>query len=61
MRPIRWKERSSSHWVLVAPDGEIIDEIKKNDDHMFILKSTSKKYIDIKSAKNARTTANQPT
>ena len=61
MRPIRWKERSSSHWVLVAPDGEIIDEIKKNDDHMFMLKSTSKKYIDIKSAKNARTTANQPT
>ena len=61
MRPIRWKERSSSHWVLVAPDGEIVDEIKKNDDHMFILKSTSKKYIDIKSAKNARTTANQPT
>lgn len=61
MKPMRWKERSSSHWVLVAPDGEIVDEIKKNDDHMFILKSTSKKYIDIKSAKNARTTANQPT
>ena len=61
MKSTRWKERSSSHWVLVAPDGEIIDEIKKNDDHMFILKSTSKKYIDIKSAKNARTTANQPT
>ena len=61
MRPIRWKERSSSHWVLVAPDGEIIDEIKKNDDHMFILKSTSKKYIDIKKAKNARITATQPT
>lgn len=49
------------HWVLIAPDGEIVDEIKKNDDHMFILKSSNKKYIDIKSAKNARTTANQPT
>jgi hypothetical protein len=61
MKPMRWKERSSVHWVLIAPDGEIVDEIKKNDDHMFILKSSNKKYIDIKSAKNARTTANQPT
>ena len=58
---MKWKERSESHWVLIAPDGEIVDEIRRNDDYFFVLKSTGKKYIDIKKAKNARITATKPT
>lgn len=54
---MKWKERSETHYVLVAPDGEIVDEIKRDDDYFFVLKSTGKKYIDIRSAKNARATA----
>lgn len=57
---MKWKARSESHWVLIAPDGEIVDEIRRDDDYFFILKSTGKKYIDIKSAQNARTTATKP-
>ena len=58
---MKWMQRSETHWVLVAPDGEIVDEIKRNDDYFFVLKSTGKKYIDVKRAKNARTTATKPT
>lgn len=57
---MKWKERSEGYWVLVAPDGEIVDEIKRDDDYFFVLKSTGKKYIDIRSAKNARPTATKP-
>lgn len=53
---MKWKERSETHWVLVSPDGEIVDEIKRDDDYFYVLKSTGKKYIDARSAKNARTT-----
>lgn len=58
---MKWKERSESHWVLVASTGEIVDEIKRNDEYLFVVKSTGKKYIDIKKAKNARATTPQPT
>lgn len=58
---MKWKQRSETHWVLVAPDGEVIDEVKRTDDYFFMLKSTSKKYIDSKKAMNARTTATKPT
>ena len=47
--------------MLVAPDGEVVDEVKRTDDYFFMLKSTSKKYIDSKKAMNARTTATKPT
>lgn len=57
---MKWKERSETHWVLVSSEGEIVDEIRQDDDYFFVLKSTGKKYIDIKSAKNARTTATKP-
>jgi hypothetical protein len=57
---MKWKQRSETHWVLVAPDGEVVDEVKRTDDYFFMLKSTSKKYIDAKKAMNARTTATQP-
>lgn len=57
---MKWREWSDNHWVLVTSEGEVVDEIKRNDDFFFVLKSTGKKYIDIKSAKNARTTANPP-
>lgn len=53
---MKWKERSETHLVLVAPNGEIVDEIKRDDDYFYVLKSTGKKYIDARSAKNARTT-----
>ena len=58
---MKWAQRSETHWVLVASDGEIVDEIKRNDDYFFVLKSTGKKYIDVKRAKNARATATKPT
>jgi hypothetical protein len=58
---MKWKQRSETHWVLVAPDGEVVDEVKRTDDYFFMLKSTSKKYIDAKKAMNARTTATKPT
>lgn len=58
---MKWKARSETHWVLIAPDGEIVDEIKRDDDYFFVLKSTGKKYIDIKKAQNARITATKPT
>ena len=58
---MKWMQRTETHWVLVAPDGEIVDEIKRDNDYFFVLKSTSKKYIDIKKAKNARPTATKPT
>jgi hypothetical protein len=58
---MKWKQRSDTHWVLVAPDGEVVDEVKRTDDYFFLLKSTSKKYIDAKKAMNARTTATKPT
>lgn len=54
---MKWKEWSDTHWVLVTAAGEIVDEIKRTDEFFFVLKSTGKKYIDIKSAKNARPTA----
>lgn len=57
---MKWKERNEGYWVLVAPNGEIVDEIKRDDDYFFVLKSTGKKYIDIRSAKNARPTATKP-
>jgi hypothetical protein len=58
---MKWNQRSETHWVLVAPDGEVVDEVKRTDDYFFMLKSTSKKYIDAKKAMNARTTATKPT
>ncbi len=58
---MKWMPRSETHWVLVAPDGEIVDEIRRSDDYLFVLKSNSKKYIDLKKAMNARTTATKPT
>ena len=58
---MKWMQRTETHWVLVAPDGEIVDEIKRDNDYFFVLKSTGKKYIDVKKAKNARATATKPT
>lgn len=54
---MKWKEWNDAHWVLIAPSGEVVDEIKRDDQFFFVLKSNGKKFIDLKSAKNARTTA----
>ena len=53
---MKWKEWSETHYVLVTSEGEIVDEIKRDDNYFFILKSTGTKYIDVKSAKKARIT-----
>ncbi len=53
---MKWTEWSDNHWVLTTPDGEVVDEIRRSSDFFFVLASTKKKYINLKSAKNARTT-----
>jgi hypothetical protein len=53
---MKWKPWSDNHVVLVDEKGEVVDEIKRNDDFFFVLKSNGKKYIDLKSAKKARMT-----
>lgn len=53
---MKWKEWTDTTWVLVSSIGEVVDEIKRDDHHFFVLKSSGQKFIDLKSAKNARTT-----
>ena len=56
---MKWKEWTEQHWALLAPNGEIVDEIKRDDQFFFVLKSTGKKFVDLKSAKNSRMTGTQ--
>lgn len=41
-------------WVLEAPNGEVIDEILKSLDGIYMLQSNHKKYTSLDAAQKAR-------
>ena len=51
---MRWKEWGDNHWVLLSSEGEVVDEIKRDSQFFFVLKSTGKKFVDINKAKKFR-------
>ena len=53
---MKWKEWGDNHWVLVTSTGEVVDEIKRDSQFFFVLKSTNKKFVDINKAKKSRET-----
>ena len=53
---MRWKEWGENHWVLISREGEVVDEIKRDSQFFFVLKSTNKKFVDINKAKKSRMT-----
>lgn len=49
-----WKQWNMGHWVLEADDGEVIEEIKKDElSGLYIVKTSGKKYTSEKAAKAA--------
>ena len=52
-RPV-WKEWTLQMWVLEAPNGEVIDEIQKSLDGIYLLKSNTKRYTSLQAAQKAR-------
>jgi hypothetical protein len=42
-----------NHWVLETPKGEVVDEIVRDDNDLFVLKSNKAKYTSLKAAQNA--------
>jgi hypothetical protein len=53
---MKWKEWGENHWVLITSEGEVVDEIKRDSQFFFVLKSSNKKFIDINKAKKSRVT-----
>jgi hypothetical protein len=53
---MKWKEWGEGHWVLISSEGEVVDEIKRDSQFFFVLKSTNKKFVDINKAKKSRMT-----
>jgi hypothetical protein len=53
---MKWKEWGENHWVLITSEGEVVDEIKRDSQFFFVLKSTNKKFVDINKAKKSRVT-----
>ena len=54
MKPNKWKKTRIWQWVLVAPDGEILETLHRFlGDTNWLVSSTKKEYIDLKSAKAA--------
>lgn len=49
-----WKEWTLSMWVLESPNGEVIDEILKTLDGIYMLKSNGKRYTSLGAAQKAR-------
>ena len=54
MKKNTWKEWTLSMWVLEAPNGEVIDEIQKSLDGIYLLKSNTKRYTSLIAAQKAR-------
>ena len=54
MKKNTWKEWTLSMWVLEAPNGEVIDEIQKSLDGIYLLKSNTKRYTSLQAAQKAR-------
>jgi hypothetical protein len=53
---MKWKEWGENHWVLITSTGEVVDEIKRDSQQFFVLKSSNKKFVDINKAKKSRET-----
>lgn len=53
---MKWKEWGENHWVLVTSEGEVVDEIRRDSQFFFVVKSSNKKFIDINKAKQSRAT-----
>jgi hypothetical protein len=51
---MKWKEWGDNHWVLITSTGEVVDEIKRDSQFFFVLKSSNKKFVDINKAKKSR-------
>jgi hypothetical protein len=51
---MKWKEWGDNHWVLVTSTGEVVDEIKRDSQFFFVLKSSNKNFVDINKAKKTR-------
>lgn len=51
---MKWIGWNDQHWVLEAADGEVLEEIKKDElSQLYIVKSTGKKYTSSKAAQQA--------
>ncbi len=51
---MKWKQWNITHWVLEAEDGEVVEEIKKDElSGLFVVKSSAKQYTSEKAAKAA--------
>lgn len=51
---MKWKQWDVGFWVLEAENGEVLDEIKRDElSALYFLKSTGKKYTSEKAAKVA--------
>jgi hypothetical protein len=53
---MKWKEWGENHWVLITSEGEVVDEIKRDSQFFFVVKSSNKKFVDITKAKQSRAT-----
>lgn len=53
---MKWKEWGENHWVLITSEGEVVDEIKRDSQLFFVVKSSNKKFVDITKAKQSRAT-----
>lgn len=49
----KWIGWGINHWVCEAADGEVVDEISRGLDDLYLLKSSAKKYTDLKKAQEA--------
>ena len=50
---MKWKTWNENYWILESPKGEVLDEITRDHEHLFFLKSTEKKYTSLKAAQDA--------
>ena len=53
---MKWKEWGENQWVLITSEGEVVDEIKRDSQLFFVVKSSNKKFVDIAKAKQSRAT-----
>ena len=51
---MKWKTWGIDHWVLVADDDEVLDNIKRNPfNDLFTVLSNNKNYTSLKAAQDA--------
>lgn len=50
---MKWKTWNENYWILESDKGEVLDEITRDHEHLFFLKSTEKRYTSLKAAQDA--------